>query len=336
VAFVFTIGLAVAGFGYWSLVLGVVAGSLVGGAVALRACPYRIRFRYDGATVREYFHFSWPLVWAQLGIVVVAQGSMLIGAHAVGIAGVGAIALASSITAFSTGIDSIVTQTLYPAICAVRNRADLLLESFVKSNRIALMWGLPFGLGVTLFADDLVHFVVGDQWVQAIFILQMFGLMVAIDQFGFNWTAFLRATNHTKPLAIVGTVMGLSFLAIPAPLLIADGLEGYAIGRVAMTVVTVLARIYYLGRLFGDFGLLRHAVRAIVPSIPPVALVLGLRLVESGDRTLPLAIVEFVVYAVTTVVATAIIERALLREIIGYLKTRNRDAQLSPQMSIAQ
>jgi O-antigen/teichoic acid export membrane protein len=320
VTFVLTMGLAIAGAGYWSLIFGAVVGSLAGGVVALRASPYRIRFRMDRGTVREYFQFSWPLVAAQIGVVVVAQGSMLIGARTVGISGVGAIALASSITAFSTGVSALVTQTLYPAICAVRDRTDLLLESFVKSNRLALMWGVPFGLGVTLIAPDLVRFVIGERWLPAVFILQMFGIMVAIDQLGFNWAAFLRARNHTKPLAIVGLVTTVAFFAIPVPLLIAGGLKGYAIGMVGMAIVGLAARVYFLGRLFSDFTMFWHASRAITPSIPPLAIVLGMRLLEPGDRALGIAVAELVVYVVATISFTIVFERTLLREILGYLR----------------
>ena len=61
----------------------------------------------------------------------------------------------------------------------MRDRRDLLLESFVKSNRLALMWGFPFGVGVALFGADLVHFVIGDRWAGAIVLIQAFGLMAA-------------------------------------------------------------------------------------------------------------------------------------------------------------
>jgi len=53
-------------------------------------------------------------------------------------------------------LDAIITQTLYPAVCAVADRTELLFETFVKSNRLALMWAMPFGLGLALFAPDLV------------------------------------------------------------------------------------------------------------------------------------------------------------------------------------
>ncbi len=283
VTFAVTIGLAIAGFGYWSLVIGMVVGSWSCGLACMLVSPFRLRLRFERGTVREYFQFSWPLVVAQIGGIVVAQGSVLIGAHTVGLAGLGAIGLASSYIAFADGVDGIVTQTLYPAICAVRNRADLMLESFVKSNRLALMWGMPFGFGLAIFSADLVHFVIGDKWHSAIFIFQVFGIIAAINQIGFNWTAFLRAKNHTRPLAVVGFISAGSFLLITAPLLIFGGLHGYAIGMLMATVITLIVRTYYLAKLFEGFQMFWHALRAITPSVPPVAIVLAMRLIEHGD-----------------------------------------------------
>ena len=54
------------------------------------------------------------------------------------------IALAATIQSFTDSADQLVTGALYPAICAVRDRTGLLHESFVKSNRLALMWAVPF------------------------------------------------------------------------------------------------------------------------------------------------------------------------------------------------
>jgi len=322
ITFVVTIGLAAGGAGYWSLIIGALVGSWIGGIFALRACPYRIRFRLDRATAGEYFQFSWPLVVAQMAGVAIGLGSTLVGMQTVGLAGVGAIGLAVTITTFSNGVNNIVTQTLYPAICVVRNRADLMAETFVKSNRLALMWGVPFGLGLTLFGSDLIRFVIGERWQSAVFLLQVFGVIAAIDQIGFNWTAFLRARNYTRPLAVIGVVAILAFCAITIPLLITGGLRGYAFGMLGMALVVLAARIHYLDRLFSGFRIWSHAARAIVPSIPAVVVVLTLRVVEGGDRTLAIAAMEFVVYVATTVFVTAYFERGLLRELFGYLRRK--------------
>src|SRR5436190_1594632 len=195
VAFATTVALAVAGAGYWSLIVGALLGTIVGAVVAVRACPYRFRFRFEWDSMRDYFSFSWPLVVNRGETILVGQAALLIATRSISLAAAGAIGLANSLTQFSRGVDSIVTQTLYPAVCAVRERKELLLEAFVKSNRLALMWGVPFGLGIALFAPDLVHFVFGDRWTIAIVVLQAFGIIAAADQLGFNWTAFLRARN---------------------------------------------------------------------------------------------------------------------------------------------
>ncbi|MGH6914730.1 MAG: oligosaccharide flippase family protein, partial [Geminicoccales bacterium] len=141
VGFVITIALAAAGLGYWSLIVGMVAGSWVGAAVAIWHREYSLRLRWDGTTLRQYASFSWPLVVAVGAGLGIAQLSVFIGDAALGLAGAGAIGLAATFSAYTDRVDSVITQALYPAICRVADRKALLFEAFVKSNRLALMWG---------------------------------------------------------------------------------------------------------------------------------------------------------------------------------------------------
>jgi O-antigen/teichoic acid export membrane protein len=322
IAFVLTVALAVLGAGYWALIAGAVVGSFAGAAVALKTCPYRIRFRLEGGTARDYFSFSWPLVVASGGGIAIGLLSVLIASRTLGLAAVGAIGLAVSINAFADGVDGIVTQTLYPAICAIRDRTDLLFETFIKSNRLALMWGMPFGVCVALFAPDLVHYALGSRWELAIPVIQAFGLVAAFDQLGFNWTAFLRAVNWTRPLATIALLNIATFLAITAPLLITHGLRGFAVGWIAAQLVTLAARTYFLTRLFAGFKILRHAARAMAPVIPATAVVLLARWAEPGHRTAASATTELIAFWAAVVVLTVLLERALLREALGYLMRR--------------
>lgn len=321
VAFVLTVGLAVAGAGYWSLVVGAVVGSFVGAAVALRMCPYRLGFHLPRGTAGEYFSFSWPLMLARGGGIAIGQTTLLISTRTLGLAAAGAIALATAISQFSRGVDTIVTQTLYPGICAVRERMDLLFEAFIKSNRLALMWGVPFGVGVALFAPDFVHFVVGDRWEPAIVVLQAFGLVAAMNQLGFNWAAFLRALGNTRPIAVLAVVNMAAFLAITTPALIVYGLPGFAAATIVAELVTLTARMHQLKRLFTQFRPIRHALRGAGPVVPGVALVATLRLLETGERSAGLALAEAVLYGLVTVGATVLAERSLVRELRGYLKS---------------
>lgn len=323
VSFVITVALAVAGAGYWSLLLGGIAGSVASAAVAVRALPYRLRLRYDRRSLRDYVSFSWPIFVSGLAGLVVAQSSLLVGNAVLGIGAVGVITLTSSITGYTDQLDDIVTTTLYPAICAVRDRTDLLFESFVKSNRLALMWGMPFGVGLALFAPDLVRFALGAKWIPAIRLIQIFGLVAASHQIGFNWTAFYRARGHTRPLAIVNTGVSVLFVAAVIPLTVAAGLDGFGLAMAITAAGALAARAYYLSALFPGFAIVRHALRAVLPSVPAAALVLGLRALEPRPRTAPLALAEFVAYLLATVAVTFACERPLLREVAGYLRPRS-------------
>jgi O-antigen/teichoic acid export membrane protein len=290
-----------------------------GAVVALAAAPYRPAIRYDRGSLRRYVRFSGPLFVAGLAGTVTAQAAILTANHTVGLAAVGTIALATTISDFAHRVDAIVTQTLYSAICAVHERTDLLFEAFVKSNRLTLMWGVPFGAGVALFASDIVTFGIGERWRPAVGLIAALGLVAAVNHIGFNWDAFLRARDDTRPIAVAGVLGMLAFLALPVPLLVTNGLDGYAIGVGAVALIALVIRGYYLARLFDGFDMARHAARAIAPTLPAAAAVLAVRAL-GGPHTLAATLAEAALYVAVTVAATWALERDLLREVAGYLR----------------
>jgi O-antigen/teichoic acid export membrane protein len=322
VTFVATVTLAALGAGVWSLVAGAVTGAFTGGIVALALSPYKPRLLWERSTVQEYFGFSWPVVVASGSGMLIAQAAQISATRVVGVQGAGGVGVAASVTGFTDGVDGIVTQALYPAICAVRDRMDLMFESFVKSNRLALLWGMPFGVGVALFAPDLVRFGIGEKWHFAVDVIRAFGLVAAFDQLGFNWTAYLRALNLTRPLAYLALVQVAVFFTVGVPLLITDGMQGLAIGWLVLGAATVGSRTYYLKRLFPRFRMGRHAIRAMLPVVPAVGAVLLTKALTTGEGSLGLSLVELGAYVAITAVASVILERALIKEVFGYVRSK--------------
>lgn len=327
VTFAVTVALAASGLGYWALVIGFVAGSWTGAAAAVAFSPYPLALRYERGAARRYLAFSWPLLAANVSLLAVAQLSMLLGETELGLAGASAIALGAAIATYTDRVDVVVTQTLYPAICAVRDRTELLFETFVKSNRLTLMWGVPFGVAIALFVPDLVSYVIGEKWRSAVVLLQVWGLVSAANHIGFNWTAFFAARAETRPIAVVGVLTLGGFLAAAVPLLFLYGLPGFAGGIAAMTAVSLVARTWFLTRLFPAFQMLLHALRALAPTVPAAGAVLLARALEAGERTAATAAGELALYAAVTAAATLALERPLLREVAGYLLKQPRPAR---------
>ena len=322
VAFVVTIVLAASGAGYWSLVIGTLAGSLAAAIVAVIACPYPVGFAFAREDFRTYFSFSWPLLIAALSLGFTGQGLVAAGEASVGLAGVGVIALTAQISQLADRADRAITDTLYPAICAVKDRADLLYESFRTSNRLALMWALPFGLGVALFSEDLLVRMLGEHWRPGIDLMRATAIALGIHQIGFNWQAFYRARGDTKPIAVAGVVAIAVTGGLVIPMLLTWELKGLAFGILGAEVIYLCMRAYFLRRLFPTFNPLTYAARALGPLVIPTLAVLAMRAAESGDRTLVTAGTEAVVYLGLVIACTYTFERRLVREIVTYLRRR--------------
>lgn len=326
VGFAVTVGLAVAGLGVWALVLGALAGAWAAAIAAIRSSPYKLALRYTRGSLREYASFSWPLLAGSASAIVITQVPILIAQRSVGIAAVGAIALAASMSQYAARVDEIVTQAIYPAICAAKDRADLLFESFTKSNRLALLWGVPCGTGIVIFAPDIVHFWIGERWRFAVPVIQAFGVSAALNQIGFNWSAFLRARGRTRPMAVAGAIMTAAVLAIAVPLLLLDGARGYAIGMAVATAVYVVVRTYYLSAMFPTLRVIAHVARGAAPTVPAALGVLGLRAALGGTSSVGELVVEVVAFLGLAAAFTALSERALVREVAGYLRRAPADA----------
>ncbi len=326
VGFVVSIGLAALGAGYWAFVGGLLAGICAASSVAVFATPYPLRWRWDGAAMRGMWSFSAPLLVSGGSIFVMTWSAMLTAKLALGVAAVGVIALADNLASFSERVDDLLTGALYPAICSVVDRRDLLYESLVKSNRLALLWAVPFGIALTLFAPDLVHFAIGQRWRPAVVVLQVYGVAAAVNHIGFNWTAYFRALGRTWPIATESVAATLVFLLTGIPLLLILGLKGFALGIAAQGLAAVVMRAWWLQRLFPGFDFLRHALRAFLPTAPAAAAVLVVRALERGQRTVGMALAELGLFIIVTIACTWWAESTVLREALGQLERRPTSA----------
>jgi O-antigen/teichoic acid export membrane protein len=320
VTFCVTVPLAALGVGVWSLVIGPAVGNTVAVIAGLAVSPYRLRLNFDREARTRYFRFSWPVFVAAASLLLVQQGQMLAFTLYGHLVAAGYITLAVTLTRYADRADQIIATTIYPAICVVRDQIPTLREIFTTSNRVALIWVLPFSAGFILFSPDLVHFVLGSKWEPAVLLLQGLAGTAAIQQLGYNWFSFYRARGDSSRQAVEAAVTTAAFLGLAVPALFLWGPWGFIGGRLAGALLVFVVRRHYVRALLG-VELLTVAVRGVWPVGLAVLVVLGLRgLVWTGPRSLAQALGELVVFLVVCAVATWSAEHRLVRDLVGQVR----------------
>ncbi|HEX2084689.1 MAG TPA: oligosaccharide flippase family protein [Solirubrobacteraceae bacterium] len=327
VSFAVTVPLAATDFGVWALVVGPLCGYVVAVGAAIAVSPYRLGLRWDRDAARRYVGFSAWILVATLATLVVQQGQVLAFDLTDGLAWVGFLTLAITVTRYVDRADQIVTATIYPAIAAIKGRTRTLEELFVKSNRATMLWVLPFTVALILFAGDLVSFVVGEEWRNAELLIQGLAAAGLLQHLGFNWFSFYRAHGDTRPPALEAVVVAVAFVALAVPGLVAWGAEGFVAGRIASVALGLVVRARYVRRM-----LPRVRVRALVgPALPPLLAAGGLTLAVrlalwGGGRPAWQAAVEVAVFVATFAVLALPRERALLAELRGAVRRGQQEA----------
>lgn len=323
VTLVTTVGLILAGLGAWALALGALAGNLAAACLALLVSPYRLGFELHRDSTRRYLHFSAPIFLAAVCGLLIRQGQTLAFEHELGLAGAGWLTLTVTLTRYADRADQLITQTIYPAICAISDRTSRLTEAFEKTNRLTAMWALPFGAALALFAPQLVHFVLGSKWEPAVVLIQLVGASTAIYQLGFNWTAFHRAVGRTRPQTVYALAGFAAFLAAPLPLLFAYGAAGFGWGLFAVNLVAGALRWTYMKQMLPEARIARLIARSLTPVLAACVPVLIWRgAVPDSSLELPVFVAQSVIFVTGFACLTVLLERPLLTEAVGYLRSR--------------
>lgn len=321
VTFAVTVPLAALTGSVWALVIGPFVGNAVAVAAALKLSPYRLRPRLDRAVVRRYLGFSWPIFATALATLVVLQGQVFAFDLDAGLAAAGFITLAATLTRYADRADQIVATTIYPAICAVVDQPATQRELFVKSSRVTMIWTVPFCAGLALFAPDLVEHLLGDEWRPAVLLIQGLAAAAALQQVGYGWFSFYRARGESRPQAAESAAMAAAFVGLAVPGLFLFGVAGFVAGRIAVSLAMLAVRRRYVRRLFGDVELAGLALRGFAPAVAATVATLATRaLVDPG--TLP----ELAAFGAVLGVSTWALERALLAELAGYMRSRGAAA----------
>jgi len=310
-----TIGLALAGEGIWSLVIGSLVTLLVTGVPAWVLSRFQPRWRLNLAEVKSLVGFSSPVSFSKLAYLTVQQGCIIVLSLSLSAQDVGQFKSAEQLASIVFYLEVVVGQTIFPVLCRLKNDPVRLGEAFNIANRITVAWVAAFSIALYFFAEDVVRVVLTPKWAGAELFLRAQGVALLFGAVFFSWDAILKAKDLTRPIFFLSALFAGAFLFVFVPLALYGGRQGAATGLIIMSLLILLGRCYFLLRLKIGISIWDIVKRPLISSAAAAAAVIVARAWIS--RAFPLGLAA---YGIVYLSAILWLERSLAREVVKLLR----------------
>jgi len=234
------VGIALAGGGVWSFVLGLLVQFALGSVLTFLVWGRRPRIGIDRAALRDLMGFG--LSYQATNILAVFREALIpvYGGLAGGVTAIGYLNFGQRFGRLLGGIDEIIGRVAFPAFSRLQTdveRRALALLHVVETTSV--VFGLLLGWAIAV-APTLIEIAFGSPWVPATPVFQLTAVSVLV------WlpAGFLRglafSVGRARPM-LIWTVLALviTFAAFPF-LLLAFGLVGGGIGIVLHSSLQLL------------------------------------------------------------------------------------------------
>lgn len=162
------IGLALAGFAYWALILAPIAGATVATIAAWQARPQRLRMP-NFPELRETLAFGLHLMVSRIATYIGGQTDSLIVGRVLGKPALGNLRVAGDVAGIPIDrVAGLLLQVSGPVLAAANRDRDALARYLFRITELVALVAWPATIGLALVADQLVVVVLGVQWEQAI------------------------------------------------------------------------------------------------------------------------------------------------------------------------
>ncbi|MBA3557832.1 MAG: lipopolysaccharide biosynthesis protein [Gemmatimonadaceae bacterium] len=316
-----TIGFAVLGFRYWTLVFGAVLSALMSTALMIYLRPHPFA-RPRVASVSEALKFSGHIVSQRLTWYVYSNADFMVAGKILGKAALGAYSLAWTLANVPIEKVTALVVRVTPAIFSSVQDDHVALTRYL----LALTEGLalltfPTTFGLALMADGVVLLMLGEKWRVMILPLQLLASYASVRSIT---PLFAQVLNVTGDAGFGARNSLIAAIVLPISFYIGSrwGTAGIAAAWL-FAHPTVIVPLYWrvLTRLkLSIWAYLRALVPALSGSLLMALAVLLLRSVSEGMPLLARVLVPVVGGAATYVLVIMTVHRDRMRSFVKILR----------------
>jgi O-antigen/teichoic acid export membrane protein len=176
------VGGAIAGWGFWALIAGSVAGGAAITVLLVAWHPYAVRWPRDLATLARPLLQGWRVIAQRVAWYSINSSDQTIIGRLLGKDALGAYSFAMTLAnqPFQE-VSSIVSRVVPGVFSRVQDRRDELRRYFLTLTEFLTYLTLPISVGLGLTADLVVHVVLGPGWDAVIAPLRLLCMYTAFQ-----------------------------------------------------------------------------------------------------------------------------------------------------------
>lgn len=241
IPFIVTIPLALLGYGFWSLVIGTLAGEFVGMVLSLVFGKFVPVITYPIEYLKSIFSFS---IWAYLESILewlIANVAILVLATVYGVAALGVFKVAVNlVTQITSSIYALYSNVYKSAIAKEQNNSESFRKMFLTFQKYASLFSLPLGILVFVYRDLVTTLLLGKDWLEASTLIGFYCLTCTCSiSFGNFYSDAIRAKGYPLKLVIIDAI----YLCLIIALIFGANLIPFAVFCIVFSLIKIVQPI---------------------------------------------------------------------------------------------
>lgn len=236
-----SVGLAVAGFGAWSMIWGLVLSNLISSATSLLLAPRRFRPGFDRTVVRELLRFGMPLAGSSLLLFAMLNVDYIVVGHVLGAEALGLYLMAFNLSSWPVSVVSTTIRRV--SLAGFSRTADVAgasVPAFTRSLRSVLVAALAVSVPLAVFAEPILRILYGDRWTAAAPALQFLSVLAVgriLAELAYDYFISVDRNVFNLMLHVLWLAALLVALVVGAKM---GGVGGVGAAHAAVVVLVVL------------------------------------------------------------------------------------------------
>lgn len=256
---------------YWALILGMVAESILSVGFSYWMCPYRPSWTL--AAWRELWGFSQWVLSQGFARYIYERSDVLFLGRLTSADNVGYYSVSNEIAALpATEISLPISRAVFPGFAQIVDEPKRLKTAYLHTLNAVATVTIPIGIGMAAVAEEFVQLVLGEKWLPAISLLQVFAVFATFGAINSISGNLLVVLGYIRHITLIMWLQAALLVVAIVPVFGAASLVGVAMLRASLSLLGLSLVLHSVVRV-SRVRLLDLARALVRPAVAAAAMI---------------------------------------------------------------